>query len=562
MTTADDPIRRVRDATVFLNVAVGRFKCCGTGFVIRIDGDTVLIATNDHVVNPHLSGSPREVEPSRPMPTPIVQAVFRSGEGPGVEEVHGAEILADDDEENRDLAILRVRPVKNPPQPISLSDVAEPKLLMPLLIYGFPFGQLPESIRRNPSITINRGAVSSLKPDQNNRLARIQIDGSMNPGNSGGPVVDEKGRLVGIAVAKIDGTNIGFAIPAAELTRMLEGRVGSVALKLLGEQGNRPLLEARARMIDPLNHVQTVQLLIGPGGSTAGGPDADGNWPALTGAQSVQLNRATPIATASFRLEFPMPKDRRLLVQTIYQLDTGKSVRTMPTPRAIGGGPVDGHGPDFAALGPLVDSRGEPVKDCKVEKDDYSLTIEVPAGVRVLSPQLDAHNAPMMLTEVEGDFIAQVRVTGNMIPGTTPPKFKGKDILPGTFQGAGLLLFLDSKNYVRVERSVAADRGKPVLKAQALIEMIKGGRELASYYPSIPDSPLYIRIQRIRGAVTVLFGPDGRLWITHQKLAIASPPKVKIGVIASNISKVPLTAQFEDFVLITEEKEIDAKKSP
>src|SRR6516225_4286523 len=59
----------------------------------------------------------------------------------------------------------------------------------------------------NPSITVNRGSVSSMKNDQFNRLAHIQIDGSINPGNSGGPVVDEKGRLVGIAVAKIHNTN-------------------------------------------------------------------------------------------------------------------------------------------------------------------------------------------------------------------------------------------------------------------------------------------------------------------------------------------------------------------
>ena len=260
------------------------------------------------------------------------------------------------------------------------------------------------------------------------------------------------------------------------------------------------------------------------------------------------------------------------MVQPVYRLDTGRLVHAMPRPyvidpvrktvtrelsKATSDVPVAG----FEALGPLVDSRGEPVKDCKVKKDASSLTIEVPAGVRVLSPQLDAHNAPMMLTEVEGDFIAQVRVTGNMIPGTTPPKLRGKDILPGTFQGAGLLLFLDSRNYLRVERSVAADRGKPALKSQALIEIIKGGKAITSLYPTIPDGPLYIRIQRIGGAVTCLFGPNKQLWISLRKLAIAFPSKVKIGLIACNISKVPLTAQFEEFVLITEQKEINAKKS-
>jgi hypothetical protein len=50
--TADDPIRRAQDATVYLNVQVGHLRGSGTGFVIRADGDTVLIVTNDHVVKP------------------------------------------------------------------------------------------------------------------------------------------------------------------------------------------------------------------------------------------------------------------------------------------------------------------------------------------------------------------------------------------------------------------------------------------------------------------------------------------------------------------------------
>jgi S1-C subfamily serine protease/regulation of enolase protein 1 (concanavalin A-like superfamily) len=563
----DDTVRSIQDATVFLNVAVGRVKGSGTGFVIQSQGDTVLIATNDHVVNPHLIGLPRDDETSRPM-QPTIHAVFRSGGGPAVEQTVLARILAADGEENRDLAILQCQGVKNPPQPISLDDVAEPKRLMPVIVYGFPFGPIERrfdpSVRRNPSLTVNRGAVSNLIKDQFDRLSRVQLDASINPGNSGGPVSDDKGRLVGVCVAKIEYTNIGFAIPAAEVSRLLAGRVGAISLRIRGPQDRQPLIEARARLIDPLNHVQDIHLVVAPAASTAGGPDADGNWPALTGAQTVQLNRAALIPTTSFRLEFPMPKDRRLLVQTIYRLDAGKIVRTMPTPKAVGRNgdwpPFDVPGPRFTALGPLVDARGQAVKDCNVQRTPDSLTIEVPAGVRLLSLQLDVHNAPMMLADVEGDFIAQVRVTGNMIPGTTPPKWKKP--LPGTFQGAGLLLFVDSRNYVRMERSVAADKGKAALKSQALIEIIKGGRAIASLYPTIPGGPLYIRIQRIGGAVSCLFGPDGRRWLSHEKLAIAFPPKVKIGLIACNMSKVPLTAQFEEFVLITEQNEIDAKKSP
>jgi regulation of enolase protein 1 (concanavalin A-like superfamily) len=260
------------------------------------------------------------------------------------------------------------------------------------------------------------------------------------------------------------------------------------------------------------------------------------------------------------------------MVQPVYRLDTGRLVNGTPTPfvldtntktvardlgKAAGNLPVAG----FAALGSLIDALGQPAKDCKVEKEGSSLTIEVPAGVRVLSPQLDVHTAPLMLTDVEGDFIAQVRVTGNMIPGTSPPKFKGRDNLPNTYQGAGLVLLQDSRNYIRVERSVSAERGKPTLRTRALIEIVKGGRVISVLYPRIPDGDLYIRIQRTNGAVTCLFGPNGKFWLTHEKLAIAIPPKIKVGLIASNMSKVPLNAQFEQFVLITEKKDVDAEKS-
>ena len=286
---AADTIEKVQAATVYLKVQAGRTMGSGTGFVIRSDDNTVLVATNDHVANPHLEGVPRDDDSSRPQPQPTIVAVFRSGVGPGAEQSLPARILAADGDENRDLAILEVHGVKNPPEPIAMSDAAVPTLLMPLLIYGFPFGNidmsLNKAVHRNPSITVNRGAVSSMRNDQFNRLARIQIDGSINPGNSGGPVVDEKGRLVGISVAKIANTNIGFAIPVAELTRMLDGRVGALSMAMRGEHTGQADLQVRVRLIDPLNRIKSVDFLYAPRsvGNGATGPDSDGSWAPLPG---------------------------------------------------------------------------------------------------------------------------------------------------------------------------------------------------------------------------------------------------------------------------------------
>jgi regulation of enolase protein 1 (concanavalin A-like superfamily) len=259
------------------------------------------------------------------------------------------------------------------------------------------------------------------------------------------------------------------------------------------------------------------------------------------------------------------------MVQASYRLDSGKLVYTMPRPYQIPSRPTDltpddvepaTRGPvaSFAALGPLVDSRKEPVKDCQVQREGNTLSIEVPAGVRLLSPELDVHNAPMTLADVEGDFITQVRVVGNRIPGTEPPKFKGKNVLPGTFQGAGLLLWRDAKNYIRIERTASAKRGRAMLASKALVEIIKNGKPIVQIYPNVPEGPLYLRLQRIDGALAFFFGADGRQWATNRKLAVTFPDKLQVGLVASNMSKQPLTAQFEGFVLVTDKKEVTEKK--
>jgi hypothetical protein len=58
------------------------------------------------------------------------------------EQLYSAEVVASEHEGNCDLAILKVDRVKNPPLPIVLNDEAEPKETMPVLIYGFPFGNI------------------------------------------------------------------------------------------------------------------------------------------------------------------------------------------------------------------------------------------------------------------------------------------------------------------------------------------------------------------------------------------------------------------------------------
>jgi hypothetical protein len=74
----------------------------------------------------------------------------------------------------------------------------KPELLQEIYVAGFPFGQ-----DFSTSIKVTKGIISSLSGIGNN-FSNIQIDAALQPGNSGGPILDERGNVVGVAVAKLD----------------------------------------------------------------------------------------------------------------------------------------------------------------------------------------------------------------------------------------------------------------------------------------------------------------------------------------------------------------------
>ncbi|MDP2304786.1 MAG: serine protease [Pseudomonadota bacterium] len=80
---------------------------------------------------------------------------------------------------------------------------------------GHPFGQATGGKLSNLLVwSAARGMVSGVGP------WLIQTDTAMNPGNSGGPLVDEQGRVVGIVSRKIQSEGIGFAAKADRLAEM------------------------------------------------------------------------------------------------------------------------------------------------------------------------------------------------------------------------------------------------------------------------------------------------------------------------------------------------------
>ena len=143
------------------------FTGSGTGFFISSEGHFI---TNNHVVE-HCN---------------LINVNYRGNNSK-------AKILAKD--RINDLSLLKadIQPIDN----FNISN-QDAKLLDDIYVAGYPFGKAVSS-----SVKVTKGVVSALT-GSNDNYALVQIDAAIQPGNSGGPIINKSGNVVGVAVAKLD----------------------------------------------------------------------------------------------------------------------------------------------------------------------------------------------------------------------------------------------------------------------------------------------------------------------------------------------------------------------
>jgi S1-C subfamily serine protease len=183
----------VYQRTFFFGVQQG--QALGSGFIINPDG---LIVTNHHVI----SGS-SDVEV-----TLTDQTTYK------------AKILVRDPQD--DLALIKIEPRKKVAS-LTLGDSDHIQVGQKVLAIGQPFGLKG---------TLTVGVISSLGVDirgEGNEALEgmIQTDAAINSGNSGGPLLDSQGNVIGINTAIYSGNNggsvgIGFAMPINRAKLMLD----------------------------------------------------------------------------------------------------------------------------------------------------------------------------------------------------------------------------------------------------------------------------------------------------------------------------------------------------
>ena len=199
--TAQEVYRRLNPAVVTVQCLTGEGVSIGTGVIFSEDG---YILTNHHVVR---GGSECYV-------------TLDSGYSLDVRFVAG--------DEDSDLAVLKV-----PPEELAL---------MPLAALPFaPFGDSEQLAVGAPVYdigaprrlrgTLTNGIISAIDRDievEGRTMTLLQTNAALNSGNSGGPLISDRGQVVGINVAKymsdwnrdsVEG--LGFAIPSAQLERIV-----------------------------------------------------------------------------------------------------------------------------------------------------------------------------------------------------------------------------------------------------------------------------------------------------------------------------------------------------
>jgi hypothetical protein len=199
---APEMIERGKQATALLEVTLAKGTATGSAFCVDEAG---LYVTNAHVVSDAVDEAG------------AVRLVL--GIGSQAERVVPARVLRHDD--RLDLALLEAE--QGPHLAVlELGQEANIKALAHVFTFGYPLG-IAAAVggARYPDITILPSQITALKR-VGGELVRLQFDNQLNPGNSGGPVLDGSGRVVGVAVATIRGAAVNLAIPVGQLAGFLK----------------------------------------------------------------------------------------------------------------------------------------------------------------------------------------------------------------------------------------------------------------------------------------------------------------------------------------------------
>ncbi|MEM9381218.1 MAG: trypsin-like peptidase domain-containing protein [Planctomycetota bacterium] len=270
--------KRDTGATLFLDgygpSAVPNFDGIGEEFVLESTGSGFCvdaegwIVTNAHVVGPPDSDLLRAIG-SAPMLEQVIQLeVVFSGESTR----YPAEVVRVADG-GVDLALVKIEPFESMPRLRSFDPaIRSPLPGSDIYLFGFPLGHLAVQEGETVIASTFRGILSR------NVGGQMQVDAGVHPGNSGGPITDARGRVIGVVVsvqALPDRTavyTIGYGIPIAEAARIWPPPVEATKPAEPGEATDAGVSASTpTKAVDPAPGETDPPVDDGKGGDSGGG---------------------------------------------------------------------------------------------------------------------------------------------------------------------------------------------------------------------------------------------------------------------------------------------------
>jgi regulation of enolase protein 1 (concanavalin A-like superfamily) len=181
-----------------------------------------------------------------------------------------------------------------------------------------------------------------------------------------------------------------------------------------------------------------------------------------------------------------------------------------------------------------------PDGDCKVTRDKDKVTIAVPGTYHDLTftDDVQKQNAPRILGELKGDFTVQVKVRAFPLPQANTSS-SGRV----SFVSAGLLIWLDDKNFVRLDRAAEGASPSPFI----WVERFQDGKPATQKLHRADDKDTWLRIVAKDGTLTFAYSEDGDNWTDVHTEEMKLPEKVKAGVLAINTTTKEFAPALEGF---------------
>ncbi|HSS37551.1 MAG TPA: trypsin-like peptidase domain-containing protein [Polyangia bacterium] len=366
----------------------------GTGFIINKDG---YILTNEHVVRGVVDLRVR---------------LFDGRELPAC--VAGADLATD-------IALLKVQS-KRPLPVLALGDSSAVRVGEPVIAIGNPYGfnhSVTAGIVSAKERVVDRSTLHEAGSDDLYSFF-IQTDASINLGNSGGPLIDASGAVIGISAAFWAGhplqpaQGIGFAIPVnmakALLPRMIETGVARRAYLGVDAQPIDPALEAALNLSSGRGAL-IASIEKGSPAEAAGLEPGDVvvNWNGWDVATSEDFKIDAQLSTPGIRTKIVVLRD-------------GKRISREVVPRAA---PVR----DIAPPHPSSCSRTPEPLMANVDDFDVEPTParagRAPAGRSVTVTRVTDHSAAAQAGLRVGDVVLRVGKTAVWTPADVAEALKG-----------------------------------------------------------------------------------------------------------------------------------------